>query len=142
MPASTTRVSAAVTSTLPGLRSWCTAPAPWMVVSASASSTPSRRTPSTDSGPHWARTVASDGPGTYSAASHGTSASRSPPSRAATPGPRIPETISISFCRQDRKRGSAANSGRITRTATRLPLSVRPRWTRPVRPTPSTLSTV
>ena len=63
MPASTTRVSAAVTSTLPGLRSWCTAPASWMVVSASASSMPSRRTPSTDSGPHRARTVASDGPG-------------------------------------------------------------------------------
>ena len=39
------------------------------------------------------------------------------------------ETTSTSSRRQARNRGSAANSRRITRTATRAPFSVRARWT-------------
>ena len=110
MPASTTRGPAAGTRMLPGRRSRCTAPAPWIASSASASSTPSRRTPSTDSGPQRERTAASRGRRHVLRGSHGTSASTSASSTAATRGLRTRETMSTCSCRQARNQRSAANS--------------------------------
>ncbi len=71
MPKSMTAGPSGVSRMLAGLRSRCTMPAAWMSPRASATPAISSRDVLGRSGPPTARARASEGPGTYSVASHG-----------------------------------------------------------------------
>ena len=74
IPKSITRGPSAASSTFDGFRSRCTTPAAWIAWSASARPRPSRSTAGSGSGPPAVTASDSDGPATYSTASHGRSA--------------------------------------------------------------------
>ena len=137
MPKSITRGPSSASRTFDGLRSRCTTPAAWIAVRPSARPAASASTDPGSSGP-WPRTAsASDGPGTYAVASHGSAASISASTTTAVYRP-LTRRAAVTSCRnRTRKSWSAASSARITFTATRLPPADRPRNTRPIPPAPS-----
>lgn len=109
---------AAPSSTFAGLRSRCSTSTPCTPSSAPASATPSARTAATGSAPDRTTASASDGPGTYSVASHGVGASASASTRCATPGPFTVRAAAISRRNRVRKSASTSRSSRTVFTAT------------------------
>ena len=91
----------------------------------------------TGSGPSAATASASDGPGTYAVASHGSSAAVSASMTSAVNMPLTPRAASTSRANLMRNSASSASSGLISLTATRRPPGERPRYTWPMPPRPS-----
>ena len=126
-PKSITRGPSGATSTLEGLRSRCTSPAPWIEASASAHPAASQRTVVTGSGPQASTSRASDGAGTYAVASQGRSASGSASTTAAVNTPLTFLAAATSCANRVRKPASSASSTLIVLTATSRPAAERPR---------------
>ena len=121
-PNPVTRGPSAASRTFEGLRSRCTSPASWIARRPEASPAASTRTLAAGTGP-WSRTASAIvGPATYAVASHGSGASRSAAITGVVNAPSTRRAAATSA----RNRGSAAASGRMTRTATRSPLGARP----------------
>ena len=127
IPKSMTFGPSAVRITLDGLRSRCTTPAAWIMVSASAS--PAARSDSIrlSSGPAASTYPASEGPAAYSVTRKGPQASV-PASITRTMRASLTRA-STATSRPNRARnsGSSASSGRRIFTATRRPFSATPR---------------
>lgn len=123
----------AASSTLDGLRSRCTTPAPCSWANAAASRAPSSSTAGSGSGP----TCSSEDPATYSVANHGVGASGSASSTEAAQEAVKPRTVATSRANRSRNRGSAAYSACITFTAVSWPSPRRPRNTSPMPPAPN-----
>src|SRR5580658_6808076 len=136
-PKSITRGPSGATSTLDGLKSRCTRPAPWIDSSASAHPAASQRTVVTGSGPHTLTSRASDGAGTYAVASQGRSASGSASTTAAVKNPLTRRAAATSCAKRFRNPASSARSTLIVLTATSRPAAERPRYTWPMAPAPS-----
>lgn len=83
IPKSMTRGPSSTTSTLDGLRSRWTRPAPWIDCRASAIPAASQRTAWAGIGPHSFTISSREGAGTYAVASHGTAARASASTTAA-----------------------------------------------------------
>ena len=126
-PKSMTRGPSGATSTLEGLRSRCTSPAPWIDSRASAQPAASHRTAGTGSGPQARTSVLSAGAGTYAVASQGTSASGSAATTAAVKAPLTRRAAATSWPKRVRKSGSSASSILIVLTATSRPAAETPR---------------
>src|SRR6202034_1300530 len=109
-PKSITRGPSGATSTLDGLKSRCTSPAPWIDSSASAHPAASQRTGVTGSGPHTLTSRASDGAGTYAVASQGRSASGSASTTAAVKNPLTRRAAATSSANRVRNPASSASS--------------------------------
>jgi len=121
-PNPVTRGPSSASRTFEGLRSRCTSPASWIARRPEASPAASTRTLAAGTGP-WSRTASAIvGPATYAVATHGSGASRSAPITGVVNAPSTRRAAATSA----RNRGSAAASGRMTRTATRSPLGARP----------------
>ncbi|RPK66958.1 hypothetical protein EES42_23355 [Streptomyces sp. ADI95-17] len=137
MPKSMTRGPSAASSTLDGLRSRWTMPAPWMTCSASAMPAISSTTVSTGSAPCATTASASEGPGTYAVASHGWAASVAASITGAVNRPCTRCADLTSWANRRRNSASSPNSGRITLMATGRPPGVYDRYTLPMPPAPS-----
>ena len=137
MPKSITRGPSSASSTFDGFRSRCTTPAAWIAARPSASPAASVKTDPAGSGPYASTASASDGPGTYAVASHGTGPSASASTTSAVNSPLTFLAAATSCANRARKPGSPASSGRITLTATRRPPAERPRYTWPMPPAPT-----
>ena len=137
MPKSITRGPSGASRTLAGLRSRCTTPAAWIALRPSASPRASARTEAAGSGPCSLTASASEGPGTYAVASHGTVPSTSASITGAVNIPLTLRATVISRRKRSRNSGSWARSARITFTATARPPGDRARYTRPMPPAPS-----
>src|SRR5215472_13129756 len=98
-----------------------------MASSASAHPAASQQTAGTGSGPELRTSRVSDGAGTYTVASHGTSASESAATTAAVNAPLTRRAAATSWPNLVRKSGSSASSDLIVLTATSRPAADRPR---------------
>ncbi|MCK1814821.1 hypothetical protein MTQ13_11095 [Streptomyces sp. XM4011] len=136
IPKSMTRTPSSASSTLPGFRSRCTSPRPWMSRSASASCAPTRAASRALSGPSRSTRSVSEPPGTNSVASHGGSPSGSASTTGAVYAPPTFRAAATSRRNLARNPGSWAYSRRITFTATCRPAGVRARYTTPMPPLP------
>ncbi len=121
MPKSRTRGPSDAMITLPGLRSRCTSPQPWIAASASASAAPSARNRASSIGPSASRSAERVGPGMYAVASQGAAASGSASTTGAVWKPPTLRAAATSARNRSRKCGSAASSRRATFTATDRP---------------------
>jgi hypothetical protein len=137
IPRSMTRGRSSASKMFEGFRSRWTTPAAWMALKASARPAASRSTSSTGSGPRLSTASASDGPATYSVASHGTGASGSASTTRAVNRPLTLRAAATSCLNPVRNLLSAASSARTSFTATGSPSAERPRNTRPMPPQPS-----
>lgn len=109
-------------------------PSAWMACSASATPAISHSTAGTGSGPRRVTASVSEGPGTYSVASHGGTPSASASISSAVYAPRTRRAALISRPNRRRKPGSSASSGRTTLIATGL-LALGVRQIHPAHPT-------
>jgi hypothetical protein len=137
IPKPITRGPSSVSRTLEGFTSRWTAPAAWMALRLSASPAASHSTLLTGSGPPLFTASASDGPSTYSVASHGSGPSGSASTTSAINGPLTFRAAATSWRNCARNSRSAASSTRMTFTATGCPSAEWPRNTRPMAPEPS-----
>ena len=137
IPKSIIRGPSSVSRTFEGFRSRWTTPAAWMAIRLSASPAASHSTLPTGSGPLLFTDSASDGPSTYSVASHGSGPSGSASTTGAANGSLTFLAAATSWrnCRWNSR--SAASSTRMTFTATGWPSAEWPRKTRPKLPDPS-----
>lgn len=121
MPKSRTRGPSGAMMMLPGFRSRCTRPQPWIAASASASAAPSRRSRASSIGPSASRSADRVGPGMYAVASQGAAAAGSASTTGAVWKPPTLRAAATSARNRSRKCGSPASSGRATFTATARP---------------------
>ena len=136
MPKSITRGPVGDSSTLDGLRSRCTIPAPWIAVSAVAMLTASASRSPPLSGPPSRTAFSSDGPATYSVTTYSGSPSSRASSTAAVQNRRTCRAAVTSLRNRSWNASSSASSALMTLTATRRPEPSSPRKTVPMPPRP------